>query len=514
MNTINAGKAQRKRYFLIALFSLSSMALATLLTFFVAQRQLEAQIIQQTVPIQNAVESLLAEAQAVARKADQWVNKKCDARLQNQLNTLTAHEMRMLVVNLLDKDRIYCSSLLDNIGHRVNLSSFGTGSIKIDNTMASVGIPVLSLYQRLPGGGVIVSADLRYLWGIMGNANLDRRFVLQINDNLLTKQGILKGEEAKRILADYTRHEISDFYTLSWRLPDRHEVWQEIGQSWIYLFLIIAPSFLLTLLAWMVMSRRRSLEQHLATAIYNDHIKPHYQPIISACDNRVIGAEILARWEHHDLGFVRPDIFIPLAEKNHLIGMMTENLLNQVLADCRQAGNIWPQGFIFNVNISHSHLSLDSFGAFTTCFAQRFREMGLRLVFEFTENERIEMNDDLLNKIKLIRETGVSISLDDFGTGFSNLSWISTLNPDSIKIDRMFINQISPAASTPLINCVIAMAKQMGIKTVAEGVEHDYQVSWLQENNIDFFQGYYYSRPLPFSAFMKYCFDRDAASHA
>lgn len=231
---------------------------------------------------------------------------------------------------------------------------------------------------------------------------------------------------------------------------------------------------------------------------------PYYQPIVCARSNRVIGAEILARWEHPEIGFVPPEIFIPVAEKTLTIGLMTENLLKRVIADCQRPDNVLPDGFIFNVNISHTHLSASDFGAFAREFAARFQRLGQQLTFEFTENEQIEINGDILEKLQIIRESGIAISLDDFGTGFSNLSWITSLSPDSIKIDRMFVNQIAPNTSTPLISCVIDMARQMGIKTVAEGVEHDYQVAWLRENDIDYFQGYFYSRPLTFGDFLDY----------
>ena len=261
---------------------------------------------------------------------------------------------------------------------------------------------------------------------------------------------------------------------------------------------------LLAALAWSLLTRRGSLYQNLVNAVHDDRIVPYYQPIICAHTNRVIGAEILARWEHPEIGFVPPDIFIPVAEKTQTIGLMTENLLKRVIADCQRPENLLPEGFIFNVNISHSHLSMSDFSVFACEFGARFKKLRQRLTFEFTENEQIDVNGDIQEKIRIIRECGIAISLDDFGTGFSNLSWISSLSPDSIKIDRMFINQISPGASTPLINCVIDMARQMGIQTVAEGVEHDYQVSWLQENDIDYFQGYFYSKPLTFSAFIDY----------
>lgn len=499
-----ASKADRKNYALVGLVFLGSVVLALWITFYIAQRQLNVQLAHQAIPIRNAVENLLEETRRVAREAQGWVGKTCNRQLESRLNALPTREMRMLVINLLDGDRITCSSLLANQGARVDLSGFSAQGVKIDDSVASAGIPVFSLYQRLANGGIVVSADLRYLWGIMGNSNRDERFALLVNNKLLTQNGILVGEQAKLGAQDYPQRQPGGLYTLAWRSPDTADIWQEILGSWLYILVILVPPLLLTTLAWSLLTRRRSLYQHLVNAVHQDRITPYYQPIICAHSNRVIGAEILARWEHPEIGFVPPDIFIPVAEKTNTIGLMTENLLKRVLADCQRPDCVLPDGFTFNVNISHAHLVAEDFNAFTSEFAARFKRLHLHLTFEFTENEQINFNDDILNKIKVVRDSGIAISLDDFGTGFSNLSWIASLSPDSIKIDRMFINQISPDASTPLINCVIDMARQMGIQTVAEGVEHDYQVAWLQENEIDFFQGYFYSKPLPFAAFIDY----------
>ena len=499
-----AGKADRKNYALVGLVFLGSVALALWLTFCIAQRQLNVQIAHQALPIRGAVENLLEETHSVAAEAQGWVGKTCNRQLESRLNALPTREMRMLVINLLEGNRITCSSLLANQGARVDLSGFSARGVKIDDSVASAGIPAFSLYQRLGNGGIVVSADLRYLWGIMGHSNRDERFALLVNDNLLTNRGIRQGEAATLGAKAYQQRQPGELFTLAWRSPSALDIWHEILGSWYYLLIIIVPPLLLTALVWSLLTRRRSLYQYLVNAVHEDRITPYYQPIICAHSNRVIGAEILARWNHPEIGFVPPDIFIPVAEKTQTIGLMTENLLKRVLADCQRPESVLPDGFIFNVNISHAHLAAEDFNAFTSEFAARFKRLHQRLTFEFTENEQINFNVDILNKIKVIRDNGIAISLDDFGTGFSNLSWIASLNPDSIKIDRMFINQISPDASTPLINCVIDMARQMGIQTVAEGVEHDYQVAWLQENDIDCFQGYFYSKPLTFGAFIDY----------
>ena len=126
--------------------------------------------------------------------------------------------------------------------------------------MASAGIPVFSIYQRgLNGEGIVVAADLRYLWGITGNSNRDERFALLVNNKLLTNKGIFAGSEAQRGALDYQQRLTGEDYTLVWRMPSAQEVWREILGSWFYLLVIIATPLLLTALVWSLLTRRRSL---------------------------------------------------------------------------------------------------------------------------------------------------------------------------------------------------------------------------------------------------------------
>ena len=268
--------------------------------------------------------------------------------------------------------------------------------------------------------------------------------------------------------------------------------------------LILLIPLVAATITWFMAARRHSLYSQLARAIRQYQIHPHYQPLICAQSNTVSGAEVLARWHHDELGFIPPDVFIPVAESTGLIINLTESLLEQVVGDLRQGAATFPPGFKLNLNISHAHVVDSRFHLFVDDWAPVFEALGSTLVFEITERENIDINDDIVAKSAHIKRSGIKIALDDFGTGFSNLAFIANLNPDSIKIDRMFIRQISKDVATPLIDCVIDMARRMNILTTAEGVEHDYQVEYLRANNIDCLQGYFFSKPLCFNEFTRF----------
>jgi sensor c-di-GMP phosphodiesterase-like protein len=286
--------------------------------------------------------------------------------------------------------------------------------------------------------------------------------------------------------------------------PRLNHTLKAMATSWISVSFILAMSCIMAGVVWRLAVRRHSLYHQLANAIRQRKIHPHYQPLICAHTNVVSGAEILARWRHHELGFIPPDLFIPVAERTALIIDLTESLLEQVVKDIQQGTMTLQPGFNLNLNISYSHLTDDAFDAFVDRWAPVLAAQGLTLVFEITERENIDIGEAMARKVTHIKSSGIKIALDDFGTGFSNLAFIANLSPDYIKIDRMFVRQITRDTATPLIDCVIDMAKRMNILTTAEGVEYDYQVEYLKANQIDCLQGYFYAKPLAFGDFVTF----------
>ena len=131
-------------------------------------------------------------------------------------------------------------------------------------------------------------------------------------------------------------------------------------------------------------------------------------------------------------------------------------------------------------------------------FQSAFPEGSVQLVAEITEREPFEQSPELNDLLHNLRQQGVQVALDDFGTGYSNLGYLNTLPIDYIKIDRSFVNHLKEVeGSDRLVGCVTSMAETLGIGIVAEGVETEYQASWLIAHHVTFLQGYYYSRPLP-----------------
>lgn len=484
----------------IAMVIISSLAVIQ-----IEQRNMHRHIQQESEQVREEIEGLLSDTRLAIEKAQPWLEQSCNSTIENKLNALPGETMYVLVVNLMRNNQIYCSSLLYNKGKKIRPIHLINNAVRIAKSPVLSGVPIVTTFMSFKNGNILATADLRFVSAIVKTTETTGNFVLQVHDKMLTAEGVIDGSLKDPRFAHYIQIEDENApYIIAYQPPSLQLILNSITHSWLYGMLIFLVSLIPAVLAYQHMSRKISFYQHLTNAVRQNEIKPHYQPIVCAHTNQVLGAEVLARWIHEEVGFVPPDVFIPVAESSGLIVELTERLLEQVLADVKRQPQAFFPGFKLNINISHTHLIDSSFYEFTDKYATRFKKQGFQLAFEITEGKDVSVNQDITDKIENIRKNDVKISLDDFGTGFSNFAWISNLNPDSIKIDRLFVSQISQDSATPLIDCVIEMAKKMGIKTVAEGVEYDYQVRWLKSNDIDFFQGYYFSKPLPFSGFVAY----------
>lgn len=235
----------------------------------------------------------------------------------------------------------------------------------------------------------------------------------------------------------------------------------------------------------------------LQTAIVQRQIVPFYQSFVNAETGALAGIEVLARWKHPLCGYVSPDIFIPLAEQHHLIVALTHSLMQQVIFDLQYQIHRFPTGIYICINISAQNCLDPGFESDTCELLKKFNANQSQVVIEITERHPLHFTPQLSEWFAALRRANVSVALDDFGTGYSNLSYISALNPEFIKIDKMFVSQIGVSSDTRLVDSVIALAKNMHLKVIAEGVETEAQVAYLRDKHIDFLQGFYFSKPVP-----------------
>src|SRR6202048_5018611 len=247
---------------------------------------------------------------------------------------------------------------------------------------------------------------------------------------------------------------------------------------------------------------RRVLHQDLSLAIKNGELSLHYQPQAAAretvASSEIIGFEALARWLHPLRGFVPPSDFIPLAEESGLIVEMGEWILREA---CREAAS-WPMPLQIAVNLSPAQFM---HGDLVGLVHSILLETGLapgRLELEITEGVLIEDFDRGLALLRRLKALGVRISMDDFGSGYSSLSYLQAFPFDKIKIDRAFvINLGRNPQSAAIVRAVIDLGHALEMSIVAEGVETQEQLGFLAEEGCDAGQGYFLGKPLPIAQY-------------
>jgi diguanylate cyclase (GGDEF)-like protein/PAS domain S-box-containing protein len=243
---------------------------------------------------------------------------------------------------------------------------------------------------------------------------------------------------------------------------------------------------------------RRVLHQDLSLAIKNGELSLHYQPQAksgqSVASSEIIGFEALARWLHPVRGFVPPGDFIPIAEESGLIVEMGEWILREA---CREAAS-WPLPLQVAVNLSPAQFT---HGDLVGLVHSILLETGLapgRLELEITEGVLIEDFDRGLALLRRLKALGVRVSMDDFGSGYSSLSYLQAFPFDKIKIDRAFvINLGHNPQSAAIIRAVIGLGHGLGMSIVAEGVETQEQLGFLADEGCDSVQGYFIGKPAP-----------------
>ncbi|PJK07133.1 hypothetical protein CO612_00680 [Lysobacteraceae bacterium NML71-0210] len=244
--------------------------------------------------------------------------------------------------------------------------------------------------------------------------------------------------------------------------------------------------------------RRLHMEHALRSAITNNELSLQFQPKIRASDNALIGMEALARWYLPDGGEVLPAEFIPLAEETGLVRELDAWVLREACYRCKQWHELgWTQ-LTVSVNISLKRLNIESLHS---AVQAALHESGLppdRLEIELIESEMLrnsERNHTWINKLK---DLGVKIAIDDFGVGYSNLSYLQNFGFDVLKIDKSFVQALDHSADAyHLIRGVIAMSHALGLRVVAEGVETEYQAAILRNEGCDILQGYLFYTPMP-----------------
>jgi diguanylate cyclase (GGDEF)-like protein len=222
-----------------------------------------------------------------------------------------------------------------------------------------------------------------------------------------------------------------------------------------------------------------------------------YQPLYSLREERVIGAEALLRWTHPDFGPVPPCEFIPLAEDSGVIMPLGEMVLREAARQARIVNDAGFGPFAVAVNLSAVQFRQPDLPALVE---RILREEGLppeALELELTESAAMSNPQHAVSVMDALRRRGIRMAIDDFGTGYSSLAYLKRFKAHKLKIDQSFVRDIlSDPEDRAIVSAIVHMARTLGMRTIAEGVESGEQLAYLREQGCDEIQGYYHSRPL------------------
>ncbi|MBO0346353.1 bifunctional diguanylate cyclase/phosphodiesterase [Roseibium sp. CAU 1637] len=243
-----------------------------------------------------------------------------------------------------------------------------------------------------------------------------------------------------------------------------------------------------------VLEERRYIRDGLKRALSNNEFELFYQPIVAASDCRMVFMEALIRWRHPERGLIPPGMFLSVAEQEGMMNEIGDWVLERAISEMSRR-----PGTGVSVNVCACQLGDENFSHRVEELLTKYNFAHERLILEITESMMMDRSDQIRDLFVGLAESGVAVAIDDFGTGFSSLSSLHEYQFQKLKIDRSFVARIGvDREADSIIRTMIGLAKVLGMRVVAEGVETDEQRKFLVRAQCDYLQGYYFGKPEPF----------------
>lgn len=323
---------------------------------------------------------------------------------------------------------------------------------------------------------------------ITGRGRFDPRWV-----SAATKTGPAVRFDGDNVVAIHWSRE-HDFGTFA-AVPARYvsQGAHRIAESLVPLGALVGVLFLIPIL--LLARRHTSLPSLIRSALRRRQFYLHYQPIVELATGRCVGAEALLRWQRPDGSFVRPDLFIPIAEESGLIRKVSRRVMELLRHDVTAILAAHPELTIsFNLSAEDLH-SLHLLDELRELLGAK-NMLPRNLHVEMTERGILD-TDPARKMVHAIREMGIRVAIDDFGTGFSSLSYLTTFEVDYLKIDKAFVDTLGTTAATSHVAMhIITMAKSLHLTTIAEGVETELQATILRDAGVQYAQGWLYAKAM------------------
>ena len=238
------------------------------------------------------------------------------------------------------------------------------------------------------------------------------------------------------------------------------------------------------------------MEEELRNALRNHELELRYQPQVDTRTGEVVSMEALVRWKHPQRGMVSPLEFIPVAERTGQIIELGEWVMGEVARHCLYWDSLGIKPFRICVNISPLQFNQADLPEWIENFLRRSKLTPDRLELELTESAIMTDAKTNIAKLRALKALGLQLAVDDFGTGYSSLSYLKRFPIDTLKIDQSFVADLHSPDGAAIVDAIIVLAKTLNLRVIAEGIEDEYQLSYLVAKECDLLQGFYFARPI------------------
>ncbi len=254
-------------------------------------------------------------------------------------------------------------------------------------------------------------------------------------------------------------------------------------------------------------SARLALENDLRLAISRNELEVYFQPQIQIATGKIVGAETLLRWHHHEHGLMSPTEFIPLAEETGLIIPIGEWVLERSCTYAARWQHLGLSEFRVAVNLSPKQFQQPDLIARVEAMLQATQLQPQTLELEITESTAMQDVERTRSILAALSNLGIAIAIDDFGTGYSSIGYLQRFNFNTLKIDQSFVQEVETNRSAGAIaKAIITLGQGLNLKILAEGVETEGQVRFIQGLGCEYAQGFWYHRPMPAPQFERLVF--------